>query len=86
MSFNPDTSKHTAKSDVFREVYKRGSSSYIFQKYASHQDYCSKTHGTVLEKLAYNTPIKEKLRKVYKGIQLLRNLSNKRSRKSLATI
>ena len=87
MSFNPETSKDSARSDVFREVYKRGSSCYIFLIYASHQDHCSKTHGTVLdEKLNYNTPVKEKLSKVYKSIQLHRNLSNKRSRQSLVAI
>ena len=37
------------------------------------------------EKLNYNTHIKEKLSKVYKGIGLLRNLSNKRSRQALVT-
>ena len=49
--------------------------------------HCSKTHGTVLdEKRNYNTPVKEKLSKVYKSIQLHRNLSNKRSRQSLVAI
>ena len=38
------------------------------------------------EKLNYNTYIKEKLSKVYKGIGLLRNLSNKLSRQALVTI
>ena len=38
------------------------------------------------EKRNYNTHIKEKLSKVYKGIALLRNLSNKLPRQALVTI
>ena len=38
------------------------------------------------EKLNYNTQIKEKLGKVYEGIGLLRNLSNKLPRQALVTI
>ena len=38
------------------------------------------------ERLKYNTHIKQKFSKVYKGIGLLRNLSNKRSRQALVTI
>ena len=38
------------------------------------------------ENFIYNTHIKEKLSKVYKGILFLRNLSNKLSRQALATI
>ena len=38
------------------------------------------------EKLNYNTHIKEKLSKVYKGIGLLRNLSYKLPRQALVTI
>ena len=38
------------------------------------------------EKLNYNTHIKEKLSKVYKGIVLLRNLFNKLPRQALVTI
>ena len=38
------------------------------------------------EKLNYNTHIKEKLRNVYKGIGLLRNISNKLPRQALVTI
>ena len=38
------------------------------------------------EKLNYNTHIKEKLSKVYKGIGLLRNVSNKLPRQALVTI
>ena len=38
------------------------------------------------EKLNYNTHIKEKLSKVYKGIGLLRNLTNKLPRQALVTI
>ena len=38
------------------------------------------------EKLNYNTHIKEKLSKVYKGIGFLRNLSNKLPRQALVTI
>ena len=38
------------------------------------------------EKLNYNTHIKEKLSKVYKGIGLLGNLSNKLPRQALVTI
>ena len=38
------------------------------------------------EKLSYNTHIKEKLSNIYKGIGLLRNLSNKLPREGLVTI
>ena len=38
------------------------------------------------EKLNDNTQIKQKLRKVYKDIGLLRNLSNKIPRQALVTI
>ena len=38
------------------------------------------------EKLNYNTHIREKLRNVYKGIGLLRNISNKLPRQALVTI
>ena len=38
------------------------------------------------EKLNYNTHIKEKFSKVYKGIGLLRNVSNKLPRQALVTI
>ena len=38
------------------------------------------------EKLNYNTHIKEKHSKVYEGIELLRNLSNKLPRQALVTI
>ena len=38
------------------------------------------------EKLNYNTHIKEKLSKVYKGIGLLRNLSNKLPRQAFVTV
>ena len=38
------------------------------------------------EKLNYNTHIKEKFNKVYKGIGLLRNVSNKLPRQALVTI
>ena len=38
------------------------------------------------EKLNYNTHIKEKLRNVYKGICLIRNIFNKLPRQTLATI
>ena len=39
-----------------------------------------------MEKLNYNTHIKEKLSQAYRGIGLLRNLSNKLQRQALATI
>lgn len=38
------------------------------------------------EKLNYNNHIKKKLSKVYKGIELLRNISNKLLRQAFVTI
>ena len=38
------------------------------------------------EKLNYNTHIKQRLKKVYKGVGLVRNLSNKLPRQALVTI
>ena len=68
-------------------MYKRGSSSHIFSDIAVTRTTVQKHIGMYLdEKLNYNTHIKEKLSKVYKGIGLLRNLSNKRSRQALVTI
>ena len=54
----------STRSDFFKQVYQRGSSSHKFELYLD-------------EKLNYNTHITEKLSKVCKGIGLLRKLSNK---------
>ena len=48
MSFNPYPSKQAQEVIFFfREIYKRGSSSHIFQWYTSHPDYRSKTYWAV---------------------------------------
>ena len=48
MSFNPDPSKQArTRSDFFKEIYKRGSSSHIFQEYTSHKGDRSKAYWDV---------------------------------------
>ena len=78
MSFNPDPSKQ-AQEVIYLPIY--------FRNMPVIQTTVQKHIELYLdERLKYNTHIKEKFSKVYKGIGLLRNLSNKRSRQALVTI
>ena len=87
MSFNPDPSKQAQEVIFSRKCTKEDHPPIYFSDIAVTQTMVQKHIGMYLdEKLNYNTHIKEKLSKVYKGIGLLRNLSNKRSRQALVTI
>ena len=60
----------------FERVYKIVTQAIVQKHIGLHLD----------ENFTYNTHIKEKVSKVYKGILFLRNLSNKLSRQALVTI
>ena len=78
MSFNPDPSKQAQEVIFSRKCTKEDHPPIYFNDIPVTQTTVQKHIGLCLdEKLNYNTHIKEKLSKVYKGIGLLRNLSNK---------
>ena len=70
------TPQNKHKTWFFKRVYKRVTQATVQKHIGLHLN----------ENFIYNTHIKEKLSKVYKGILLLRNLSNKLSREALFTI
>ena len=87
MSFNPDPSKQAQEVIFSRKCTKEDHPPIYFNDIPVTQTTVQKHIGLYLdEKLNYNTHIKEKLSKVYKGIGLLRNLSNKLPRPALVTV
>ena len=77
MSFNQDPSKQ-AQVIFSRKCTKEDHLPIYFNDIPVTKNTVQKHIGLYLdEKLNYNTHIKEKLSKVYKDIELLRNLSNK---------
>ena len=87
MSFNPDPSKQAQEVIFSRKYTKQDHPLIYFNNIPVTQTTLQKLIGMYLdEKRNYNTYIKEKLSKVYKGIGLLRNLSNKLPRQALVTI
>ena len=87
MSFNPDPSKQAQEEIFSRKCTNEDHPPKYFNEIPFTQNTVQKHIGLYLdEKLNYNTHIKEKLSKVYKGIELLRNLSNKLPRQALVTI
>ena len=87
MSFNLDPSKQ-AQEVIFSWKYTKADHPPIyFNDITITQTTVQKHSGMYLdEKLSYNTHIKEKFSNIYKGIGLLRNLSNKVPREGLVTI
>ena len=86
MSFNPDHSKQAQEVTFSRKCTKEDHPPIYFNDIPVTQNTVRKHIGLYLdEKLNYNTHIKEKLSKVYKGIGLLRNFSNKLPRQALVT-
>ena len=87
MSFNPNPSKQAQEVIFSRKCTKEDHPPIYFSDIAVTRTTVQKHIGMYLdEKLNYNTHIKEKLSKVYKGIGLLRNLTNKLPRQALVTI
>ena len=87
MSFKPNPSKQAQKVIFSRKCTKEGHPPIYFNDISVTQTTVQKHIGLYLDKkLNYNTHINEKLRKVYKGIGLLRNLPNKLPRQALVTI
>ena len=87
MSFNPDPSKQAQEVIFSRKCTKEDHPPIYFNDIPVTQTTVQKHIGLCLdEKLNYNTHIKEKLSKVYKGIGLLRNFFNKLSRQALVTM
>ena len=87
MPFNADPSKQAQEVIFSRKYTKESHPPIYFNDIPVNQTTVQKHIGMYLdEKLNYNTHIKEKLSKVYKGIGLLRNLSNKLPRQALVTI
>ena len=77
MSFNLDPSKQAQEVTFSRKCTKEDHPSIYFNDIPVTQTTVQKHIGMYLdEKLNYNTHIKEKLSKVYKGIRILRNLYN----------
>ena len=87
MSFSPDLSKQ-AQEVIFSRKYTKEDYPPIYFNDITVTKITVQMHiGMYLdEKVNYNTHIKEKLSKVYKGIGLLRNLTNKLPRQALVTI
>ena len=87
MSFSPDLSKQ-AQEVIFSRKYTKEDYPPIYCNDITVTKVTVQMHiGMYLdEKVNYNTPIKEKLSKVYKGTGLLRNLTNKLPRQALVTI
>ena len=84
MSFNLDPSKQAQEVTFSRKCTKEDHPSIYFNDIPVTQTTVQKHIGMYLdEKLNYNTHIKEKLSKVYKGIRLLRNLFNKLPRQAI---
>ena len=87
MPFNTDPSKQVQEVIFSRKYTKEDHSPIYFYDTPVTQATIQKHIGMYLdEKLNYNTHIIEKISKIYKGIGLARNLSNKLPRKALATI
>ena len=87
MYFNPDPSKPAQEVIFSRKCTKEDHPPIYFNNIPVTQTTIQKHIGLYLdEKLNYNNHIKEKLSKVYKGIELLRNLSNKLPRQGLVNI
>ena len=87
MSFNPGPSKQAQEVIFSRKCTKEDPPPIYFNDIPVTQTTVQKYIGMYLdEKPNYNTRIKEKLSKVYKGIGLLRNLSYKLPRQALVTI
>ena len=87
ISFNPDPSKQTQEVIFSRKCTKEDHPLIYFDNIPVTQTTVQKHIELYLdEKLNCNTHIKEKLRKAYKGITLLRNLSNKLPRYAFVTI
>ena len=87
MSFSADLSKQ-AQEVIFSRKYTKEDYPPIYFNDITVTKITVQMHiGMYLdEKVNYNTHIKEKLSKVYKGIGLLRNLTNKLPRQALVTI
>ena len=87
MSFNPNPSKQAPEVIFLRKYTKEDHPPIDFNDISVTQTTAQKHIRMYLgEKCNYNNHIKETLSKVYKGIGLLRNLSNKLERQALATI
>ena len=87
MSSNSDASKQVQEVIFSRKCTKEDHPSIYFDDIQCTQTTVEKHIRVYLdEKLDCSTHIKEKLRKVYKIIGLLRNLSNKLARQVLVTI
>ena len=87
MSFKPDCSKKAQEVIFSRKCMKQDHPPMYFNDISVTQTTIQKHIGLYLdEELNYNTHIKGKISKAYKGIRLLRNLSNKRPRQALVTI
>ena len=87
MSFNPDPSKQAQEVIFSRKYTKEDHPPIYFNDIPVTETTVQKYIGMCLdEKLSYNTHIKEKLSKVYKGIGLLRNLPSKPPRQALVAI
>ena len=87
MSFNPHLTKRAQEVIFSRNCTKEDHPPIYFNDIPVTQNTVQKYIGLYLdEKLNYNTHVKEKLSKLYKGIGLLRNLSNKLPRQALVTI
>ena len=87
MYFNPDLSKQAQEVIFSRTSAKEDHPPIYFIDMLVTQTTVRKHIGLYLDgKLNYNTHIKEKLSKVYKGIGLLRNLFNKLPRQTTVTI
>ena len=86
MFFNPDPSEQAQEGIFSRKCKKEDHPPIYFNDIPVTQNTVQNHIGLYLdEKLNYNAHTKEKLSKVYKGIELLRNLSNK-IRQALVTI
>ena len=87
MPFNPDPSKQAQEVTFSRKYTKEDHPPIYFNDIPVTETTVQKYIGMCLdEKLSYNTHIKEKLSKVYKGIGLLRNLPSKPPRQALVAI
>ena len=87
MSFNPGPSKQAQEVLFSRKCTKEDYPPIYFDDIPVTQNTAQKHVALYLDgKLNYNTHINKKLSKVYKGIRLLRNLSNKVPRQALVLI
>ena len=87
MSFNQDPSKQAQEVIYSRKCTEEDHPPIYFNNIPVTQTTIQKHIGVYLdEKVNYNTHIKEKLSKVYKGIEPLKNHSNKLPRQALVTL